>query len=82
MRAKRINFSFALQPDPEGLIKLVLAKMSEGYVVTKIGGGSAPRAVGAVEMRESVSAEMLDEEQIEGAIEQRVEELIKAIYYE
>lgn len=78
MRAKRITFSFALQPDPERLVKLVLAKMLEGYVVTKIGGGSAPRAAEApVQMRESVTAQMLDEEQVEGAIEQRVEELIE-----
>lgn len=79
MRAKRITFNLALEPDAPGMM-LTMGKMSEGYVVTNI-GGSAPRAVQPppqpVDMRGSVTAALLDEEQVEGEIEQRVEELIE-----
>lgn len=80
MRAKRITFNLALEPDAPGMM-LTIGKLSEGYVVTKIGGGSAPRAAepapAAVDMRGSVTAALLNEEQVEGEIEQRVEELIE-----
>jgi hypothetical protein len=79
MRAKRISFSLALQPDAPGMM-LSISKMAECYMVTKIGGGSAPSPVAApapLDMRGSVTAAMLDEEQVEGEIEQRVEELIE-----
>ena len=80
MRAKRITFNLALEPDAPGMM-LTIGKLSNGYVVTKIGGGSAPRAAeappAAVDMRGSVTAALLDEEQVEGEIEQRVEELIE-----
>ena len=80
MRAKRITFNLALEPDAPGMM-LTIGKLSNGYVVTKIGGGSAPRAAEAppasVDTRGSVTAALLDEEQVEGEIEQRVEELIE-----
>jgi hypothetical protein len=80
MRAKSITFNLALEPDAPGMM-LTIGKLSNGYVVTKIGGGSAPRAAeappAAVDMRGSVTAALLDEEQVEGEIEQRVEELIE-----
>lgn len=60
---------------------LTIGKSTDCYVVTKIGGGSAPSPVvapaDAVDMRGSVTAAMLNEEQVEGEIEQRVEELIE-----
>ena len=78
MRAKRITFNLALEPDAPGMM-LTIGKMSDGYVVTNI-GGRAPRVEappGPVDMRGSVTAALLDEEQVEGEIEQRVEELIE-----
>ena len=66
--------SLALQPDSAGLM-LSINKMSEGYKITKIGGAKPPTP--EPELRGSVASEMLSQEEIEGEIEQRVEELIE-----
>ena len=54
MRAKRITFNLALEPDSSGMM-LTIGKSTDCYVVTKIGGGSAPSPVvapaDAVDMR-------------------------------
>jgi len=54
---------------------LSINKMSEGYKITKIGGAKPPTP--EPELRGSVASEMLSQEEIEGEIEQRVEELIE-----
>ena len=66
--------SLALQPDSAGLM-LSINKMSEGYKITKIGGAKPPTP--EPELRGSVASEMLSQEEVEGEIEQRVEELIE-----
>lgn len=80
MRAKRVNFNLALEPDASGMM-LTMSKMADGYMVTKIGGSlppaAAPVAASSLDMRGSVAAALLDEEALEGMIESKVEELIE-----